>query len=140
MTALAPFATDITVRFRDVDAFGHVNNAVMITYFEEGRKAFFLEHIGTKGADGFNFILAHISCDYLLPIRLENTPRLRMWVTHIGSKSFKLAYELAERTHETRIYSRGESVQVCFDYAKNRSVPVSEGFREKLEVFYTPGE
>ena len=35
------FKLDIDVRFRDLDALSHVNNAVYFTYFEEGRKCFF---------------------------------------------------------------------------------------------------
>jgi acyl-CoA thioester hydrolase len=72
------FQTAINVRFNDIDAMGHVNNAVMFTYFEEGRKALFLERLkGVKGG-GFNFILAHIQCDYLLPVRLEDRPVLKI--------------------------------------------------------------
>jgi acyl-CoA thioesterase FadM len=75
------FQTAINVRFNDIDAMGHVNNAVLFTYFEEGRKALFLERLkGVKGG-GFNFILAHIQCDYLLPVRLEDRPVLKMTVS-----------------------------------------------------------
>jgi YbgC/YbaW family acyl-CoA thioester hydrolase len=90
------FQTAINVRFNDIDAMGHVNNAVMFTYFEEGRKALFLERLkGVKGG-GFNFILAHIQCDYLLPVRLEDRPVLKMTVSAIGGKSFGLSYVLVK--------------------------------------------
>jgi acyl-CoA thioester hydrolase len=59
------FQTAINVRFNDIDAMGHVNNAVMFTYFEEGRKALFLERL--KGVKGGGW-----QCDYLLPVRLED--------------------------------------------------------------------
>jgi hypothetical protein len=74
------FQTAINVRFNDIDAMGHVNNAVLFTYFEEGRKALFLERLkGVKGG-GFNFILAHIQCDYLLPVRLSTGVELEVFM------------------------------------------------------------
>ena len=48
-------STDIEVRFRDIDSMGHVNNAVFLTYFEEGRKAFLskvLDIVKKFAADG----------------------------------------------------------------------------------------
>jgi len=129
------FTTDIVVRFRDLDAMGHVNNAVMFTYFEEGRKAFFQSQFSSASANDFPFILAHARCDYLRPVALGNRPRLKMWIEDIGSKSFAIGYELAEAADPETVYSRGRSVQVCFDYRENRSVPISAEWRTILEGY-----
>ncbi len=128
------FTTRIEVRFRDLDAMGHVNNAVYFTYFEEGRKTFF--HEISTGSDplAFNFILAHVSCDYLKPVKLGNQLSLQVWVSEIGRKRFNLKYKLTEVGDESVVYATGESVQVCFDYEKKRSVEVSNALREKLEA------
>ena len=61
---------DLTVRFRDVDAMGHVNNAVFLTYFEEGRSAFLARVLEIVDPSEYPFILARISCDYLRPLKL----------------------------------------------------------------------
>ena len=75
------FESNVDVRFNDIDAMGHVNNAVILTYFEEGRKALFLNKNMVSIPDAFNFILAHIECDYLLPVRLADNLSVRLWVS-----------------------------------------------------------
>jgi acyl-CoA thioester hydrolase len=129
------FTTNIVVRFRDLDAMGHVNNAVMFTYFEEGRKAFFQSQFSPASETDFPFILAHARCDYLLPVTLGHRPQLKMWIDDIGAKSFTIGYELVEGADPDTAFARGRSVQVCFDYRKKRSVPISEEWRSVLDRF-----
>lgn len=120
------FEINIHVRFKDLDALGHVNNAVVFTYFEEGRKHFFQQHREVSSTASFNFILAHIQCDYLQPITLRNLLQLQMWVGKIGNKSFTFEYRLADRSNKEIVFAKGESIQVCFDYDQNKSMAVSE--------------
>lgn len=129
------FVSHIHVRFRDIDAMGHVNNAVMFTYFEEGRKDILLNHMKHLAADGFNFILAHVSCDYIKPILMSSKPKLEMRVTDIGNKSFGFGYRLSDQMDETIVFATGESIQVCFDYQANRSIPVPEALKTMLEQY-----
>jgi acyl-CoA thioester hydrolase len=129
------FQIPVTVRFRDLDAMGHVNNAVYFTYFEEGRKYFFYHLYNVSDPSGFEFILARISCDFMKPVNLACTPVLRLWVKEIGRKSFNLGYQLMDEKDETVVYARGESVQVCYDYKTQKSMEVSEALREKLTAY-----
>ncbi|HHC24050.1 MAG TPA: acyl-CoA thioesterase [Desulfobacterales bacterium] len=126
------FTITVEVRFRDLDAMGHVNNAVYFTYFEEGRKSLFQKISKSSDTSAFNFILAHVSCDYLKPVKLDSRLSLRMWVSEVGRKRFNLKYRLIDMTDESVIYATGESVQVCFDYREHRSVEVSEALKAKL--------
>lgn len=132
------FQADIHVRFKDIDAMGHVNNAVVFTYFEEGRKALFLDALKESAPGGFNFIMAHIECDYLLPVHLEDHPILTMWVTAIGTKSFKLAYALIDAFDANRVFARGSSIQVCYDYRRQRSIPVPQPLKSALSTYFSP--
>ena len=90
MNAAEAFSTPVNVRFRDLDAMGHVNNAVFFTYFEEGRLAFFTSTSPEKKFPGFDFILAHTSCDYLKPVTVNDRLVLQIRVAKIGGKSFAL--------------------------------------------------
>lgn len=128
MNQSSNFSIPIDVRFRDVDVLGHVNNAVFITYFEEGRKSFFLSHTSDGDPLEWGFILARIECDYLKPVLLEDKLMLHMKVLRVGRKSFTFGYELADRSDPSRLFARAESVQVCFDYRKQ----VSEAIPDKL--------
>jgi acyl-CoA thioester hydrolase len=129
------FSIDIEVRFRDIDALGHVNNAVFLTYLEESRKNFMRRIYHTSHPFGAGFIMARIACDYLRPIRLEDHIRVILGVRKIGRKSFTLHYRIVDRSDENIRFAEAESVQVCYDYRENRSVPVSDDFREKLSRF-----
>lgn len=129
---------DIEVRFKDVDAMGHVNNAVYFTYFEEGRKHLFFKHLQSREQANFNFILAHISCDYKRPIQMVDSPRLTVFVNKIGTKSFGLVYRLIDLTANEGIYALGESIQVSYNYQRGRSVPLPDDIRKALKAYELP--
>jgi acyl-CoA thioester hydrolase len=126
------FSINIEVRFRDLDALGHVNNSVFFTYFEEGRKHFSNKVFDVSDSSDFEFIMAHIRCDFIRPIRLNDHVILHMWVKDIGTKSFSFEYLIVDFSVNTKIYAAGESTQVWYDYDKNRSVEVPVMMRERM--------
>jgi acyl-CoA thioester hydrolase len=132
------FSTNIHVRFRDLDALGHVNNAVFFTYFEEGRKEFSKKHLNVSDPSDFRFIMAHIRCNYIKPILFVDKATLHMWVKDIGTKSFAFEYKLVHHSDESIVYATGESVQVCYDYQKNQSMAVSDEIKAKLTPYFNP--
>jgi acyl-CoA thioester hydrolase len=129
------FTTQIDIRFRDVDAMGHVNNAVFFTYFEEGRKRFFFDIFKVYDPSAFPFIMAHISCDYLKPITLSSEVELQMWIKDIGKKSFELVYKLVDASDKNIVYAKGESVQVCYDYTQSKSMEVPEELKQQFKEY-----
>jgi len=126
------FSTNIEVRFRDLDALGHVNNSVYFTYFEEGRKHFSKRVFGVSDISDFKFIMAHIQCDFIRPIQFNDHAVLQMWVKNIGTKSFSFEYRLVDLSDEAMVYATGKSIQVCYDYEKNSSIEVPAKMRESL--------
>lgn len=128
-------STPITVRFRDIDSMGHVNNAVYFTYFEEGRKVFIHELFGLERPSDFQFILAHVRCDYVKPVKLNDLMSLQVWISDIGRKRFDMQYALTEAGNEALVYARGQSSQVFYDYQKNQSKPIPDDVRERLQAF-----
>ena len=129
------FSINIEVRFRDLDALGHVNNAVFFTYFEEGRKNFSKKIFKVSDLSDFTFILAHIRCDYLKPIKFNDNITLQMWVKHIGNSSFSFGYKLMDAKNESLVYATGESVQVCYDYTADSSMAVPDTMREAMAQY-----
>jgi acyl-CoA thioester hydrolase len=126
---------DITVRFRDIDAMGHVNNAVFFTYFEEGRKVFLQSLFDIVRPEDYNFILANISCDFLKPVKIGDPVILELWVGETGRKRFDLKYRIVNRDDASIIYAKARSVQVCFDYKSNRTISVPPEFLKKIEDY-----
>ncbi len=129
------FSIDIDVRFRDLDALGHVNNAVFMTYFELGRLQFSKTVFNVSDPSDFSFILAHMSCDYLKPIKMNDRVSLQLWVRDIGTKSFSFGYKLVDLFDDSVVYATAESVQVCYDYTRETSIPVSEEMKEQMSEY-----
>jgi acyl-CoA thioester hydrolase len=121
---------DVDVRFRDCDAFGHVNNAVYFTYLEEARFGFWKRLSGTAGMPR-SFILARAECDYRMPVTFGDRLIVRVAVVAVGSSSFTLAYEvLLARTRQ--VVASAKTVQVMYDYTAARSIPIPDDVRVKL--------
>jgi acyl-CoA thioester hydrolase len=134
------FTTPINIRFMDIDVMGHVNHATVIAYFAEGRNRFIADHFSQYSPSGFPFIMAYVACHYLRPIKLEDRLLLTIWVKEIGTKSFKLGYKLVNADDDSLGYAHGESVQVCYDYARNATVELSSGLRKALGEYYKDDE
>jgi len=127
------FTFTIPIRFRDLDAMGHVNNATILTYFEEGRKEFFVHALQSASPKDFPFILAEVTCRYIRPIELiDRIVQENVWVSKIGTKSFTFAYEISRNNDPEWVFSTGESVQVYYDYDNGRSIRIPEIFKSKV--------
>ena len=114
-----------TVRFRDVDAMGHVNNAVFLTYLEEARIAYLL----LFGAEVGDMILARVEIDFRAPLRTGDELEIGVRPTTVGTKSFGLEYQV--RSGNT-VAAEAKTVIVSFDYESGRSVELPETWREAL--------
>ena len=112
-----------TVRFRDCDAMGHVNNAVYSTYLEEAR-------IGVLG-DLIDFILARVEIDFRSELRAAEEVEVRTRCSRVGTKSFDLEHEVA--TSSGRVVAEARSVLVSYDYKLGESVVVPNALRERLQ-------
>ena len=119
------FVHSETVRFRDVDALGHVNNAVFLTYLEEARIAYLLP----LGAEVENMILARVEIDFRAPLRTGDQIEIGVRPAGVGTKSFELEYEV--RSGNT-VAAEAKSVLVSFDYESGESVNVPESWRVVL--------
>jgi len=128
-----PFSIEIPVRFRDIDGMKHVNNAVYFTYMEQARSEWYRQLMGIQSVAEFDFILAHASCDFKEAIGFGETVVVRLALTKIGESSFRFSYEIRSKGSGT-LYATGESVQVCYDYERGRSIPIPPEFRAKLEA------
>ena len=128
------FETDIPLRFGDIDAMGHVNNAVAMTLFELGRAKFCAEVLGIRSVEEYDWILAEATVRYRLPILLQDHVRVRMYITDIGRSSFRFRAELYD-PRDGRVFTEAETVQVMYDYGKGRVKAVSPEFRETVRDY-----
>ena len=127
-----PLVVPVQVRFRDLDALGHVNNAVYLTYLETARVVYVRERFGLRSARDFSFILARAEIDYKSPLTLDDEPLVGLGVSHIGRRSFRLAYHIWEK-RTGRTVARAETVQVMYDYRRQQPIPIPDEVRRILE-------
>ena len=126
------FEYELEVLFRDCDPMGHVNNAVYLTYLEAARFAWWRNTFGARGLTEHGFIVARVEIDYRKAALPGDRLLVRLRVEDIGRSSFKVGYEILNaRTRE--LVAEAKSVQVAFDYAQGKSVPISAILRAKLE-------
>jgi len=125
-----PFETELDVRFRDLDAFGHVNNAVYATYCETARARFLREAVGETFAEP-NQVVAHLELDFEAPLAHADADRVRVGVCvrEIGGSSVRLGYELRDG-HRT--VATAETVQVLVDPETGAPRPVPDEWRDAL--------
>jgi acyl-CoA thioesterase FadM/nitroreductase len=128
------YETDIPLRFGDIDAMGHVNNAVTMTLFELGRAKFFAEVLGVGKIEDYEVILAEATVRYRLPILLQDEVRLRMYITDIFRSSFRFRADLYDR-RDGRVFAEAETVQVMYDYAAGRAKRVPPEFLDKVKDY-----
>jgi acyl-CoA thioester hydrolase len=129
--------TAIQIRFKDMDALNHVNNANYITYFEIARVNYFDAVINEEvNWSEQGIILATISVDYKSPILLNDTLFVYTKCTRLGNKSFDFSYSIVKEKNEIEIeLASGSSVQVCFDYTNQSTIAIPESWRKKIQVF-----
>lgn len=125
------FAHTLTVRFRDLDAMDHVNNATYLTYLEEARLAFAPE----MGVDWprfrqQGFVIAHCDIDYRHPAVLGDVLTVELTAGAMGRTSFEFLYRILRS--DGRLIAEARTVQVCYDSTRNRLIRLPDEWRRVL--------
>jgi acyl-CoA thioester hydrolase len=123
---------EVTIRFCETDLLGHVNNNNFFVYMEDSRIHFFdaLDLV----MEDWNFILASITCDFIKQVYFKQTLIIKSTVTKIGNSSFHLEQRMIEKD-SGELVAKGSSVIVHFDFEKQKSSPLSEDMKIKLESY-----
>lgn len=127
----------IPIRYADIDAQRHLNNVAYFAFMEHARVVY-LGETGLwqgKDFDGVGMVVAEVCCQFLAPAFLGETVTVAVRASTLGTKSFRFEYELSS---ERGLIATGHSVQVCYDYERQRSIPIPERWRERI-LAYEPG-
>ncbi|MCH5228085.1 MAG: acyl-CoA thioesterase [Muribaculaceae bacterium] len=122
----------IQVRFSDVDVIGHVNNIIYFAYYDTGKAVFMTDLLGKKISwDEVDTVVANVDCAFIAPIFYGENIEVLTTCVGIHDRSFKLLQLL--RNADTReVKSVCETVMVSFDPNTQKSTPLSDEWREKL--------
>lgn len=139
------FVHHCALRWSDLDAFGHVNNARFFTLLEEARAALVFIAARDSGIDSFaeGVVVARHEIDYLRPVgyvvrergQLVPTVRVEMWVEDLRPSRFILAYELFDGEV---LASRARSVLVPYDLKRQRPRRLTEAEQAFLQPYTVP--
>ncbi|MCX6438201.1 MAG: thioesterase family protein [Actinobacteria bacterium] len=120
------------VRWNDLDAFGHVNNANYLTYVQESRADFTWWSRKRAGEKPLlaDMVVARAEVDFLEPIYDGGFDLdVEIWVTKIGNASFDLAYQMSSNG---TIHANAKTVQVAVSMETKKSRPLNDIEREYL--------
>lgn len=123
----------IEIRWRDVDAYGHVNNAVYLNYLEEARDAWVEQVLGKASANTWDFVLARVAIDFEVELtQADGAVVVRCALDSLGSSSIRTREEV--RKQDETISARAEAVVVARDPTTGRSRPLTDAERGALEA------
>jgi acyl-CoA thioester hydrolase len=123
--------TELEVRFRDIDALRHVNNAVFFSYLEQARARYLMEILGLDMVAGLPMILASVHLDYRSPIQFGERVTIDTRVDWVGTSSISMTHRMTVGD-EYRLAAESTTVLVSYDYATARPQPVPDDWRARL--------
>lgn len=119
------------IRWRDVDAYQHVNNSVYLTYLEEVRDEWFDTTVAAVEGAG-DFVLARVAIDYRRELTLaDEAVTATCRILRYGNASITTREEI--RSAEGWLAAEAESVMVAHDATTRKARPLSEAERAELD-------
>lgn len=123
----ALFRMPIELRWRDLDAFNHVNNANFMTYLEEARIRW-LDGACRPWIDDTSIpLLAAVQMNYRLPIPYPAEVAVELFAEKIGNSSLTLGHRIVDA--DGRLYADGHCVLVWIERATGRPTALPEAVR-----------
>ncbi|HET6396689.1 MAG TPA: thioesterase family protein [Pseudoxanthomonas sp.] len=119
----------ISVRWRDMDAMGHVNNAKYVSYLEEARVRWMQGVPGVSMTDPVAPVVAATHVNYRAPIVWPNDIVVELFVERLGNSSVTIGHRIVDQKDEGVLYSDGHVVVVWMDTRTGRSAPLPEAIR-----------
>ncbi|BCJ51664.1 thioesterase [Actinoplanes sp. NBRC 14428] len=128
------FIHDVAVRWSDLDAYGHVNNARFLTLYEEARVAMFFVAARARGLTSFEegIVISRHEVDYLRPVDYGDPVRIELWISELRAAAFTVAYELFDGGV---LAGRARSVCVPYNLAEGFPRRVTAAERAFLEPY-----
>lgn len=123
---------EIAVRWGDMDAYGHVNNALYMRYLEEARVQFLASIGADMRGNGTDPVIINVGCTFLRPVSYPATVIIKSYVGEIGRSSFMIWYEVSTTDNPDQLCSEGYSKVVWMDHQTGRSVPLPEIIRNAI--------
>ncbi len=123
------FTERVTLRFRDLDAYGHVNNATYLTLLETARWQFLERLLQEMGTERPTFVVARIEIDYRVPVEELYPLDITFSARSVKKSSFWLDYDVSGR--DGVVHAQATTRMVCID-TRGRPAPMPAWFRSAI--------
>ena len=123
------FRMPIELRWRDLDAFQHVNNANFLTYLEEARIRWFETFDREWVNEEIAPLLAAVQLNYRMPIPYPADVVVELFADRVGNTSVTVGHRIASPDGSV-LYADGHVVMVWIDRASGRPIPLPDVVRE----------
>lgn len=133
----APFkhTMDVQIRFNDIDALGHVNNAVYMEFFDLGKANYFTTaNGGPVDWRTANVVVANVNCNYLAPIYFHEPMAVQTQCEYVHERSVKLLQQLINTT-TGEVKCQCVVIMVGFDVKNGVSAPISDEWKQCLSAY-----
>jgi acyl-CoA thioester hydrolase len=121
--------TTIPVRWRDLDAYNHVNNSLFLTFLEEARIQWFESFPEPWRCAAHEPILAAATINFRRPIQYPETLRVRLFCERVGRSSLTITHRITAAGDDEILYADGNTVVVWIGPADGRPLPLPEVVR-----------
>ncbi|TQD48231.1 acyl-CoA thioesterase [Marilutibacter aestuarii] len=124
----------MSVRWNDLDAFNHVNNARYLTYLEEARLRWMMGLPGLGLDDDVAPVVAAAHVNYRRPIEWPGEVDIELFVERMGNTSVSIGHRIVAARDHGVLYCDGHVVLVWIDRTTGRAAPLPDGVREACQA------
>lgn len=133
------FVASIAVRWRDLDAFNHVNNSTYLTYLEEARLQW-MQSMGDAFESSATPVLAASELNYRRPIAWPAQLQVQLLYERVGNSSITIAHRMVDASDPQTLYCDGRVVMVWIDPATGKPVPLPPSVRQAAQPPASPAD
>ncbi len=126
-------STELDVRWGDLDAFNHVNNATYLDYIQEARLRWLVTLADDWYGADIHPVVVNTTCNYRTAIVWPTRLRIDIGVLKLGSSSLTLEHRIVDSMDPNTVYSDGHVVLVWISRSSGRSVPLPDSVRQVAE-------
>lgn len=119
----------LSVRWRDLDAFNHVNNSKYLSYLEEARLRWMMTLSGMGLDDNVAPVVAASNLNYRRPIGWPGEVLVELFAERIGNTSVTVGHRILDATDSSTVYCDGNVVMVWIDRQSGRAAPLPDAVR-----------
>nr|WP_292970383.1 thioesterase family protein [Mucilaginibacter sp.] len=132
------YKSPITIRFSDIDAVGHVNNAVYLTFFELTRINYWKDVAGWN-IRNHGIIIGRSEINYLKLVTIDDKIACYVRVVRIGNSSFDVMHVLVKETDKgEEICTTCKTACISYDYSAGKSIPIPAEGRQRMIDYDEP--